>query len=166
MGWLEDFGGFVVETATLGAVDYDDGKYSIDKDPLGGIGDAGHEFIKDITPNERFLNDILRSSVNISTAGFVDFKDGKIKEGVHTRVLKQGWDRLTGRDLVEEQMRVQEARIQQEERRRDTLLAEERVEAERADIMASNQAQATRRTSQAANNRYFGSPMERNFLGI
>lgn len=154
----EDITGYAVTLGSAGRLKYKDGKLS---SPL-----LENDFVKDIGSSlKRARSDLFDAGVLMETGGLLRYKKGKFQLGETFDFLEQGLDRLTGRDLIEKQMRMQEAQIEQESKRRDQMMLEERATRQREDVQASNMAAATRRTAEIQSG-FFGSPLERNFLGL
>jgi hypothetical protein len=151
---VNDVAEHVVGLTSMGQLKYKDGKLT---SPL-----LESDFVRDIGRSVKSVSpELLNAQVNLMTGGMAGYKDGKITEGLDFKVL----DRITGRDLVERQMRMQEAQIEREEKLRDRFLLEERTTRQHEDLAASNMAQASRRSAEMRSG-FFGSPLERNFLGL
>lgn len=114
-----------------------------------GLLDDLEEFgqgLVDLTVNSEVFDNIVDVGLQYSTYGLVGWEDGRLKSGVVYDVSKNALDRVTGRDLMKEQMRRAEARLAAEELRREQDLADQRRIAEQNDLLASRSAQSLRST--------------------
>lgn len=122
--------------------------------------------------SEDLGGDILDVATNFASFGMLgyDKKTGKIGKGLNVRAADEALGEITGRNMQREQMYKAEVRADEEEKRRNQMLADSRKQSELDDRAASSAAGALRGGASVGVNRqnfrYGDFSPEEDFLGL